>query len=89
LVAGVNGDPHQAALTRETRRAIWQAVDRLSTEQRQVIALRYLGELSYEEIAFTLDVSPGTIKSRLFYAHQALGKMLSPAVGLLTQEVQA
>lgn len=78
LVAGVNGDPHHSALQSETRQAIWQAVDRLPDAQRQIIALRYLCDLSYEEIAYALDLSPGTVKSRLFYAHQALEQLLSP-----------
>jgi len=85
LVAGVNGDPERSALRRETRDAIWQAVNHLPDAQRQVIALRYLSDLSYDEIAEALGVNPGTIKSRLFYAHQALHKSLSPVAGELVR----
>ncbi len=86
LIAGVNGhsnngEPNHVAVSRETRDAVWRAVDGLPAAQREVIALRYLCDLSYEEIAYTLGVNAGTVKSRLFYAHQALEKILSPAAG--------
>jgi RNA polymerase sigma-70 factor (ECF subfamily) len=85
LIAGVNGDPSHSSAKRETRQAIWQAVDGLPAAQREVIALRYLCDLSYEEIAYTLGISPGTVKSRLFYAHQTLGQLLSPVAGELVR----
>jgi len=78
LVAGVNGDPEHSALKRETRDAIWRAVDNLPGAQREVVALRYLCDLSYDEIAEALDINQGTVKSRLFYAHKALQASLSP-----------
>ena len=89
LVAGVNGDPEHSALKRETRDTIWQAVDRLPDAQREVVALRYLSDLSYDEIAEALGINPGTVKSRLFYAHQALQQTLSPmANGLVRTGVE-
>ena len=89
LVAGVNGDPEHSALKRETRDTIWRAVDRLPDAQRQVVALRYLSDLSYDEIAEALGINPGTVKSRLFYAHQALQHILSPvANGLVRTGVE-
>jgi len=89
LVAGVNGDPEHSALKRETRDTIWRAVDRLPDAQREVVALRYLSDLSYDEIAEALGINPGTVKSRLFYAHQALQQTLSPmANGLVRTGVE-
>jgi RNA polymerase sigma-70 factor (ECF subfamily) len=52
--------------------AIWQAVDRLASDQREVVHLRFAGGLSYGEIAETLGVPVGTIRSRLFRSLQAL-----------------
>jgi len=57
LVAGVNGDPEHSALKREMRDTIWQAVDRLPDAQREVVALRYLSDLSYDEIAEALGIN--------------------------------
>jgi RNA polymerase sigma-70 factor, ECF subfamily len=45
---------------------------RLSTEHRAALVLRYYLEQTPEEIAETLGVPTGTIRSRLFYAMQAL-----------------
>jgi RNA polymerase sigma-70 factor (ECF subfamily) len=85
LVAGVNGDPEHSALKRETCDAIWQAVDGLPDAQREIVALRYLSDLAYDEIAEVLGISQGTVKSRLFYAHQALQKSLSPVASELVR----
>lgn len=85
LIAGVNGDPEYMALKREASDAIWKAVDTLPDAQREVIALRYLSDLAYDEIAEALSISQGTVKSRLFYAHQALQKSLSPAASGLVR----
>lgn len=45
----------------------------LSSEQREVIALKYFAQLSIEEIAQMLNIPKGTVKSRLANAKKALG----------------
>jgi RNA polymerase sigma-70 factor (sigma-E family) len=52
--------------------AINRAVARLSQGQREVIALRYFVRLTEPEIASVLRVAPGTVKSRLSRALDAL-----------------
>lgn len=52
------------------------AIQRLSPKLRAVVSLRYLGGFSYEEIAEVLELSVGTVKSRLFLAHETLRPML-------------
>jgi len=49
-----------------------RALDRLPFEQRTAIVLREIDGLSYEDIAFSLGVAIGTVKSRLTRARQAL-----------------
>src|SRR5204863_846535 len=48
------------------------ALDRLPFDQRTAIVLREIDGLSYDEIAFSLGVAIGTVKSRLTRARQAL-----------------
>ena len=48
------------------------ALDDLPFDQRTAIVLREVDGLSYEEIAFSLGVAVGTVKSRLTRARQAL-----------------
>ncbi len=51
---------------------LWQAVQRLSRQHQLVIYLRYFLELSEDEMAASLDIAAGTVKSRLFRARRAL-----------------
>ena len=59
------------------RRAVWQAVDGLADHHRLVIMLRYLYDLPYQEIADVLEISLGTVKSRLYTAHRQLRQRLA------------
>ncbi len=70
-----NHNPEGAALRRERAVALWQAVDSLPEAQRDVVLLRYQQGFSYREIAQTLGISEGTVKSRLYYAHRRLKEM--------------
>ncbi|WP_245601958.1 SigE family RNA polymerase sigma factor [Hamadaea tsunoensis] len=56
----------------DTRDQVWQALGRLPRRQRAVLVLRYFEELSEAEIAETLGVSLGTVKSQ---AARALAKL--------------
>ena len=72
--------PAAAASRHELEDEIQQAILRLSPKMRAITVLRYLENLSYEEIAETLHVSIGTVKSRLSRAHQALDRELTPVL---------
>jgi RNA polymerase sigma-70 factor, ECF subfamily len=58
---------------------IWDALATLPFEQRTAIILREIDGLSYEEIAFSLGVAVGTVKSRLTRAREALRAQLREA----------
>jgi RNA polymerase sigma-70 factor (ECF subfamily) len=64
--------PEQAALGREAYRRIWQAFRELPRRQQEVFALRYLEELSTDEVADTLGLSVGSVKQHLFRAVRRL-----------------
>ena len=49
-----------------------EALERLTDEQRAIVALRVDGDLAYAEIASALDVPLGTVMSRLARAREAL-----------------
>jgi RNA polymerase sigma-70 factor (ECF subfamily) len=57
---------------REQQRRLLQAVDQLAPDQRTLIALRYFLELSESEVAATLKIPIGTVKSRL---HRTLTRL--------------
>ena len=50
----------------------------LSAEQRAVFVLRVFDELSYKEIAESLEISIGTVMSRLARARERLRVVLAP-----------
>jgi len=66
--------PEVAYATSQSMHALQNALNRLSAKLRVVIILNELEGLSYEEIAEVLDVSVGTVKSRIFRARDELRK---------------
>jgi RNA polymerase sigma-70 factor, ECF subfamily len=64
--------PDRLLASKEAAGRIWQAMDRLPFDQRTALILREIDGLRYEEIAFTLGIAVGTVKSRLTRARQAL-----------------
>jgi len=69
-------DPHpsqeQVLLGREELAGVWAAVERLSPKQRAVFILRFVEEMSLEEIAAATSLKPGTVKTHLFRAVHAI-----------------
>ncbi len=51
-------------------------LDRLPPEQRTLLTLRFLEDLDLNELAETVRVPVGTIKSRLYYARQNMRRLL-------------
>ena len=54
--------------------AVMRALDRLTTDQRTAVVLRYYAHLSEEQMAIVLDVASGTVKSRLSRALKNLAR---------------
>ena len=75
-VADPRGGPEADAERSELESALHHAIAELSEERRVVVILRDLEGLSYEEIAEILEISIGTVKSRLFLAHETLRPLL-------------
>lgn len=70
-------DPHARLEHDETRRALMAALARLRPAHRAALLLREWEEMSYEEIAATLDVSVAKVKSDIFRARQSLRAALT------------
>jgi len=75
------GDPLHSLLDTEARGVLERALEDLPPEQRAVFVLRAIEELSYREIAEALELSPGTVMSRLFRARERLARALEPYLG--------
>jgi RNA polymerase sigma-70 factor (ECF subfamily) len=71
--------PDRLLAQKELAARLQQALDALPFDQRTAIVLREVDGLSYEEIAFSLGVAIGTVKSRLTRARQTLRLELQEA----------
>ena len=69
--------PEEAAERKDLKKAIYAAIEELGKEHKQVIVLRDLHGLAYEEIADILQCSVGTVKSRISRARGNLKKLLA------------
>jgi len=58
-----------------------QAIERLDTNDREILMLREYEQLSYAEIADLLRLPVNTVRSRLFRARMELKNILAPAQG--------
>ena len=72
FASGSESTPDRMLAQKELASRLRQALDHLPFDQRTAIVLREIDGLSYEEIAYSLGVAIGTVKSRLTRARQAL-----------------
>ena len=70
--------PFEPFSRREKSQDVHRAIQGLSEKLREVVLLRYFEDLPYEDISQRLNVSIGTVKSRLFRAHESLQYWLAP-----------
>lgn len=68
--------PERLAERAADREAVRDAIAALSPDCREILTLREIGGLSYEELADTLHLEPGTVRSRLNRARKKLAALL-------------
>jgi len=79
-------DPLSRLRQGERRRLLEEAVCRLPRRQREVVSLRFFGDMRLEEIAAALECPLGTVKSNLHKAVMGLKGMLIGQKGVLNYE---
>ena len=72
LVGGEKNSPQEQIEQDDDWEQVQRAVSSLPLQQRVVVVLYYLNDLSLQEISDILDVPVGTVKSRLHYGRMAL-----------------
>ena len=68
--------PEELLLRAEDARLVRAAMDALPEDLRRILSLREIGGMSYEELAETLSLEVGTVKSRLNRARKKLCQLL-------------
>ncbi len=72
LVGSYKKSPHELTEEKEELEGVQKALSSLPLAKRVVVVLYYLNEFSIEEIADTLNIPVGTVKSRLHYGRLSL-----------------
>jgi RNA polymerase sigma-70 factor (ECF subfamily) len=80
-VPDLEPSPFDRALTREKHALIEQALTRTNPYFREAVVLRDIEDLNYDEIAEVLNISIGTVKSRITRGRAALRQLLTETLG--------
>jgi RNA polymerase sigma-70 factor (ECF subfamily) len=75
-IVSTSNNPEEETLAHERERALRSALQTLGRAYRETVILRDIEGFSYEEIAATLEISVGTVKSRLSRGRQELRRKL-------------
>ena len=70
--------PESLLASRQLALGLNEAVEALADDQRQALLLREVDGLSYDEIADLMNCPPGTVRSRIFRAREAVAARLRP-----------
>jgi len=70
-------DPYELALNEERLQLIGTCLREINADFRAAVILRDLEEMSYEEIADVLQISLGTVKSRILRGRESLRRVLA------------
>ena len=83
LNARASADPSEEVVLRV---ALVAALTRLPRRQRETVAMRYLADLSIDDVAESLGVSTGTVKQTCHRALEKLRVQLGPEIALIGEE---
>jgi RNA polymerase sigma-70 factor (ECF subfamily) len=72
----ISENPFVKLKKKEEKELLDKALDKLKEKDKEIIILRDLNELNYDEISEILEISLGTVKSRLFRAREKLKEII-------------
>lgn len=76
-----DASPEAEFASRQLARGLDEAVQALAEDQRRALLLREVEGLSYDDIAELMGCPPGTVRSRIFRAREAVAARLRPLLG--------
>jgi RNA polymerase sigma-70 factor (ECF subfamily) len=74
--AGPEAGPERRRERAQARELIWEALEHIGEEHREILILKELQGFRYGEIATILEIPEGTVASRLYHARRALKEVL-------------
>jgi RNA polymerase sigma-70 factor (ECF subfamily) len=85
MLASHDDLPEKQIILSETQQQIRKAIDALPEKYKAVVILRYLQDMSLQEISDVLDMPVTTVKTRVHRGREYLRKKLEPEPGLLEE----
>lgn len=79
--ADPHADPHRALDTRQREAALWEALDQLPADHREVLILFYREGRSVKQVASLLELQPTTVRKRLSRARDVLRADVADRLG--------
>jgi RNA polymerase sigma-70 factor (ECF subfamily) len=76
LLISPTAKPDEVFENHEMREVLWNALNSLKPEDREIIILKEFNDFCYKEISEILAIPIGSVMSRLYYARKKLGKLL-------------
>ncbi len=76
-IADQNKSIDEQVTEKDFKSDLEQVLERLDDKHREVFVMRHIDGLSVKEVGAIIDVSPGTVKSRLFYATKKVAQALA------------
>lgn len=73
---GMEQGPEDVVLNKELAKEVRQLLDELGEVDREIMVLRHLNEFSYDEIAETLGMRPGAVRTRISRARQKMQELV-------------
>lgn len=75
-ITDTSEQPERTVVRNEMREIIDKSINELDVFHREILIMREIADMSYSEIAQTLKISEGTVKSRLSRARKSLAQIL-------------
>jgi len=70
--------PDEEVLSAEAKKKVWDALDKLQPQHREIVVLVDIRGMKYRQVAELLDIPIGTVMSRLYLARKKLAEILKP-----------
>jgi RNA polymerase sigma-70 factor (ECF subfamily) len=81
LSTRLGSNPQKAALRVELAQKLEEALEKIPEKHREILLLREVDGMSYEDLARVLKIPKGTVMSRLFHARAKMQKLLVDYLG--------
>jgi RNA polymerase sigma-70 factor (ECF subfamily) len=77
LTVGEENTPPHLAMVNERKQILWEAIQQLTNDQRDVILMRFMGGIDIKSVAKAINKTPGAVKALQHRALRALAEKIN------------